>query len=323
MEALDIVAADIGGTNARYAIASIAGGRVTALGEPVTLQVQDYASLVSSWEAFARILGRPLPSAAALALACPITGDILKLTNNPWVIRPATLAQELGLTSALLINDFGAMGHALGQLEPHHLHHLAGPDAALPASGVITVIGPGTGLGVAHVLRRDGQTHVIECEGGHTDFSPLDQLEDKILSFLRTRFSRVSVERIISGPGLANLYAALAAIENQPIQPGDDKNLWTRAIAGTETLATAALSRFCLSLGAVTGDIALAQGANAVVLTGGIAPRIAHLLPTTGFAERFRAKGRLEPLMSSIPIKLLTHPNPGLLGAAAAFAVGK
>jgi glucokinase len=323
METRDIVAADIGGTNVRYAIATVAGGRVVALGEPVTLLARDYASLASSWEAFARIVGRPLPDAASIAVACPVSGDILKLTNNPWVIRPNTLATELGMASVLLVNDFGAMGHAVGQLQPNDLRHIAGPDMALPEDGVITVIGPGTGLGVAHILRRDGQTHVIECEGGHTDFSPLDHLEDQILTHLRMRFSRVSVERIVSGPGLANLHEALASIESVAIQPGEDRELWSRAIAGTDRLATAALSRFCLALGAVAGDIALAQGANAVVVTGGIAPRIAHMLPTSGFAERFRAKGRLEPLMAGIPVKLLAHPNPGLLGAAAAFAMGK
>jgi glucokinase len=320
MQATEIVAADIGGTHARYALATIEAGRVTRLGDPITLLARDHASLASSWEAFARALNRPLPKAASIAVACPINGEILKLTNNPWVIRPATIAAELNLTSVLLINDFGAMGHAISEMPASGFQHLAGPDTPLPTAGVITVIGPGTGLGVAHVLRRDNRNHVIECEGGHTDFSPLDHLEDSILAHLRTRFGRVSVERIVSGPGLANIYEALAALENQQIQPGDDKQLWTRALANTDTLATAALSRFCLSLGAVAGDLALAQGANAVVITGGIAPRIAHLLPTSGFAERFRAKGRFERLMSEIPVKLMTHPNPGLLGVAAAYA---
>jgi glucokinase len=319
----EIVAADIGGTHARYAIATIADGQILALGEPVTLLARDHASLASSWETFAKILGRKLPEAASIAVACPISGDILKLTNNPWVIRPATLAAELNLHTVMLINDFGAMGHAISHIPAAGFTHLAGPDTPLPTTGVITVIGPGTGFGVAHVLRRHGQNHVIECEGGHTDFSPLDHLEDSILAHLRTRFGRVSVERIVSGPGLANIYEALAAIEGRHIQPGDDKDLWSRAIANTDTLASAALSRFCLSLGAVAGDLALAQGAAAVVLTGGIAPRIARILPTSGFAERFCAKGRFERLMSDIPVKLMTHANPGLLGVAAAYAEAK
>jgi glucokinase len=321
MTAQDIVAADIGGTHARYAIATIEAGRVTRLGEPVTLLTRDHASLASSWDAFARTLNRKPPRIASFAVACPISGDILKLTNNPWVIRPATIAAELNLNSILLINDFGAMGHAISQMAEADFQHVTGPNTPLPATGVISVIGPGTGLGVAHVLRRDGQAHVIECEGGHQDFSPLDHVEDAILAHLRTRFGRVSIERIVSGPGLANIYEALAALENQQIQPGDDKQLWTRALANTDQLATTALSRLCLSLGSVAGDLALAQGANAVVLTGGIAPRIAHLLPTSGFAERFRAKGRFERLMSEIPVKLMTHPNPGLLGVAAAYAM--
>jgi glucokinase len=320
MQPQEIVAADIGGTNARYAIATIEDGKVTKMAEPVTLLARDYASLASSWEAFARLLGQPLPNAAAFAVACPIAGDVMKLTNNPWVIRPATLAQDLGLAEVLLINDFGAMGHAIGHLGAHHLRHLSGPDIALPESGVITVLGPGTGLGVAHVLRRHGENHVIECEGGHTDFSPLDEIEDAILAHLRARFGRVSVERIISGPGLANIHEALAAIENRHIQPGEDTELWARAIAGGDTLAVAALSRFCLTLGAVAGDLALAQGAAAVVMTGGISPRIAHLLPNSGFAERFCAKGRFEQMLGKIPVKLMTHPHPGLLGVAAAFA---
>jgi glucokinase len=316
---IEIVAGDIGGTNARYAIAEIADGRVLKLGEPVTFHTRDHASLATSWEAFGRALGRPLPRAAALAVACPISGEILQLTNNPWVIRPANLARELEVDAVTLLNDFGAVGHAVTQLEPEDLLHLAGPDEGLPAEGVITVIGPGTGFGVAHVLRRAAQTYVIECEGGHTDFAPLDTLEDAILAKLRTRFTRVSVERVVSGPGLKNLYEALAEIEGRPVQILDDPVLWTHAIAGTDALAAAALQRFFLSLGAVAGDLALAQGAAAVVVAGGIMPRIAHLLPRSGFAERFVAKGRFERFMAAIPVKLITHKQPGLFGVAAAF----
>jgi glucokinase len=316
----EIVVGDIGGTHARYAIAGIAGGRVVSLSDPVTLLTRDHVSLATSWEAFARRLGRDLPRAAALAVACPVMGETLKLTNNPWVIRPGALRQELGVEAVTLVNDFGAVGHAVAALEPQHFSHLAGPDQVLPESGVITVIGPGTGLGVAHVLRRAGQVHVIECEGGHIDFAPLDALEDAILARLRSRFARVSVERIVSGPGLLNLYEALAAIEGRPVTVRDDKLLWALAVSGADSLAAAALQRFCLSLGAVAGDLALAQGASAVVVAGGIAPRIASLLPGSGFAQRFAAKGRFEMMMAAMPIKLITHPYPGLLGAAAAFA---
>ncbi len=319
-KAQEIVAVDIGGTHARFAIAAIAGGRVLRLSAPVTLLTSDYASFTSSWDAFGRSLDQPLPRAASIAVASPIVGDVLKLTNNPWVIRPASLQQELHLDALMLLNDFGAMGHAVSHMTAADLHHLTGPDIALPETGIITVIGPGTGFGVAHVLRQGGTAHVIACEGGHIDFAPLDRLEDAILVHLRKRYRRVSVERLVSGPGLANIYEALAAIEGQAVQTGDDKSLWTRAIAGTDRLARAALDRFCLSLGAVAGDLALAHGASAVVITGGIGPRIAELLPHSGFADRFVAKGRFERMMADIPVKLITHPQPGLLGVAAAFA---
>jgi glucokinase len=318
--AVEIIAGDVGGTHARFALAQIANGRVAELHEPVTLHTHDYASLSGAWAAFGARLGRPLPSAAAIAVACPISGEVLKLTNNPWMMRPATLKAELNLSELTLINDFGAVGHAIAALGPEHLRHLAGPDTPLPAEGVISVLGPGTGFGVAHVLRRAGQNIVIECEGGHTDFSPLDAVEDAILVALRRRYGRVSVERIVSGPGLRNLYEALAEIEGRAVQMLEDAALWTQAINGTDTLAMAALGRFCRCLGAVAGDLALAQGATAVVMAGGILPRIAHLLPESGFAERFTAKGRFESLMAAIPVKLITHPQPGLLGVASAFA---
>jgi glucokinase len=318
-----IVAGDIGGTHARFALAEVADGRVLSLGDPVTLRTSEFATLATSWAAFAQAIGQKLPRAAALAVACPISGDVLKLTNNPWMIRPASLARDLQVDELALINDFGAIGHAVTQLGPEHLHHLAGPDVALPPNGVTSVIGPGTGFGVAQLLRRHGHAYVIESEGGHADFAPIDTLEDEILTQLRKRHNRVSVERLVSGPGLKNIYEALAAIEGRAVRVGDDRELWTRAIDGSDAFAAAALDRFCLTLGSVAGDLALVQGANAVVIAGGLVPRIAHLLPSSGFAARFTAKGRFELMMSEIPVKLITHPQPGLLGVAAAFAAGE
>jgi glucokinase len=317
---VELVAADIGGNHARFALANVERGRVTKLNEAVTLRTAEHASLPTAWEIFGERLGRALPRAAAIAVACPIAGDVLKLTNNPWIIRPALIAERLGVDRVTLINDFGAVGHAVVQVGPEHLRHLCGPDRPLPERGVISIIGPGTGLGVAHVLRREGRNHVIECEGGHVDYAPLDDIEDAILARLRQRYRRVSVERIVSGPGLANIYEGLAAIEGRAVQTGDNKALWTAALAGDDRLAVVALDRFCMILGSVAGDVALVQGANAVVIAGGLGLRIADLLPRSGFASRFTAKGRFERIMSTIPVKVITHPQPGLFGAAAAFA---
>jgi glucokinase len=185
---------------------------------------------------------------------------------------------------------------------------------------VISVVGPGTGLGVAVLLRKSDSYEVIETEGGHIDFAPLDSLEDKILAHLRRSFRRVSVERVAAGQGLWNLYEALGSIDGRDLTFHDEKALWAAALDGSDSLALAALDRLCLTLGAVSGDLALAQGAAAVVIGGGVGQRIADYLPRSGFRDRFIAKGRFERRMDEMPVKLITHPQPGLYGAAAAFA---
>jgi glucokinase len=231
------------------------------------------------------------------------------------------VAAKLGIGRLTVVNDFGAIGHAVAELGQEHLHTLCGPAGPLPEQGVITIVGPGTGLGVAALLRRSGGGYdVIETEAGHVDFAPLDALEDRILAQLRADFRRVSVERIVSGRGLWNLYGALCAIENRAVEFHDEKTLWEAADKGSDNLAAAALDRLCLSLGAVAGDFALAQGAVAVVIAGGVGLRLADRLPASGFRDRFIAKGRFERRMDEMPVKIITHPQPGLLGAGAAFA---
>jgi glucokinase len=316
----EIVAIDIGGTHARFALAEVGGGRVLGLGEVCTLKTAEHASLQTAWEAFGAAAGRPLPPAAAIAVAGPVQGEVLKLTNNPWVIRPARIPEKLGAARYTLINDFGAVAHAVAQLGDEHFSHLCGPDRPLPDKGVISIVGPGTGLGVAQLLRREGGYDVVATEGGHIDFAPLDGLEDRILGQLRQRHRRVSVERVASGMGLTNLYEALAAIEGRELKFRDEKALWQAAMAGEDSLAAAAFDRFCLSLGAVAGDIALAQGAQAVVIGGGLGLRLGGHLPRSGFRDRFIAKGRFERRMDEMPVRIITHQQPGLFGAAAAFA---
>ena len=322
---MEVVAVDIGGTHARFALADVADGRVRQLGDPVTLKTAEHANFQTAWEAFGAQLGRPLPRAAAIAFAGPIGGDVLQLTNSHWVIRPALIKDRLHVDAYSLVNDFGAVANAVAQADPSAFRHLCGPDEALPEAGVVSVVGPGTGLGVAQLVRTAHSYQVIETEGGHIDFAPLDSTEDGLLAMLRQRTRRVSVERIASGPGLRAIYEALARIEHRSVELGDDKALWTAALDGSDTIAVAALDRFCMTLGSVAGDIALAQGAigagrSAVVIAGGLGARIADHLPRSGFAERFAAKGRFETLMHAVPVKLIVLDQPGLFGAAAAFA---
>lgn len=315
-----IVTTDIGGTNARFALATIDGGRVVSLSEPVVLKTAEHASFQTAWQEFGRRCGIDLPDELAIAFAGPVGGELLKLTNNPWVIRPALMKEKLGVERFAIVNDFGAVAHAVAALDGSAYAHLCGPEGELPDQGIVTIVGPGTGLGVAALLRRADHYEVIETEGGHVDFAPLDALEDRILAELRKSFRRVSVERLISGRGLVNIYEALGAIENKPITIRDDKALWAAALEGSDSLAAAALDRLCLTLGAVAGDLALAQGAKAVVIGGGLGLRLKDHLPRSGFKDRFIAKGRFERRMDELPVKLITYPQPGLFGAAAAFA---
>ena len=315
-----IVSVDIGGTHARFAMAKVEGGHVVELGDAVTLKTAEHASFQTAWEDFGRIWGVQLPRAASIAIAGPVDGELIKLTNNPWIIRPALICEKLNVDHYTVVNDFGAVGHAVAQAGDEYFLHLCGPDVPLPPTGTISIMGPGTGLGVAHVWRNAAGYHVQATEGGHVDFAPLDSIEDAILARLRKRHRRVSVERVVAGPGISDIYEALAAMEGRAVQQHDDKTLWELGTSGSDSLAAAAVDRFCLSLGSVAGDIALAQGGSAVVIAGGLGLRIKDTLIRSGFAERFTAKGRFEGLMASLPVKLITHPQPGLFGAAAAFA---
>jgi glucokinase len=316
----DVVAVDIGGTHARFAIARVDGRRVVDLTEPVTLKTAEYASFQTAWEEFGRINNGVMPKAAAIAVAAWVKDDVIKLTNNPWVIRPALIKDKLHVDAFTLVNDFEAVGHAVAQAGDEFFQLICGPETRIQNGGITSIIGPGTGLGVAHVARHDGKYFVNATEGGHIDFAPLDSIEDAMLARLRKRYRRVSVERIVSGPGLIEIYETLAAIEGRAVQSLDDKTLWQMGMSGEDSLAAAAVDRFCLSLGSVAGDVALAQGGSEVVIAGGLGYRIKDILFRSGFAERFAAKGRFAGLMGSIQVKFITHPQPGLYGAAAAFA---
>ena len=316
-----IVAVDIGGTHARFAIAEVQDGRVIDLGKVVTLQTAEYGSFQTAWQEFKRLNGASLPRAVAIAIAGPVDADVIELTNNPWIIHRSMVCEKLDVENFVIVNDFGAVGHAVAHAGAEYFQYLAGPEQDFAQEGTISIIGPGTGLGVAHLWRQGSNYHVQATQGGHIDFAPLDAIEDAVLARLRKRYGRVSIERVVSGPGLIDLYETLAGIEGRAVQQYDDKTLWHMGMSGEDSLAAAAIDRFCLSLGSVAGDIALAQGGFAgVVIAGGLGLRIKDILIRSGFAERFRAKGRFENLMSAIPVKLITHPQPGLFGAAAAYA---
>ncbi|NNM76549.1 glucokinase [Sphingomonas sp. ID1715] len=308
---MELIAADIGGTHARFAVATMTP-RGIVLGPETVLKTGDFADLAGAWRTLGDMLERPLPRAAAIAIAGPVTGDVVRMTNNGWVLDRDRLSGELGVDRLTLVNDFAAVAYAVPQAE---LRHLCGPERALPDRGVVTVVGPGTGLGVAVLVRGPEGDRVIATEGGHIEFAPLDPQEQRLRDDLAARFGRVSVERILSGAGLGEIFRATAGRE-----PPQAAELWRLALTGAAPSAVSALAMFCRVLGSVAGDLALAQGGQGVVIAGGLGLRLADYLPQSGFAERFAAKGRFRGLMEQVPVKLIMHPQPGLLGAAAAFA---
>lgn len=321
---MKIVIADIGGTHARFAIAQVDNDKVIKLTNMKKLKTSDYATLALAWHDYAAIiydeLSVPLPRSTAIAIAGPVDGDIINFTNNSWVINRSTLAREIDVDDFILLNDFEAVAHSVAMLGDEHFGHLCGPETS-PRYGVSTIMGPGTGLGVAHLTICEEGYSVGETEGGHIDFAPLDSWEDRLLAGLRAQHGRVSVERVLSGPALRSLYNALTK-EGQRLDV-DDKELWTLAISGEDENAVAALERFFLSYGSIAGDLALAHGSNKVVLTGGLGARLSNHIHASGFCSRFTAKGRFRSKMQQITVQQLLYDEPGLYGAAAGYIKSK
>ncbi|MGH7022567.1 MAG: glucokinase [Caulobacteraceae bacterium] len=309
--------ADIGGTNSRFALAGLdAGGAIETAFRQDMLNAE-HGGVGPCVRAYLDQLGAaPAPTMAAFGVASPISGDQVRLTNRDWSFSVSAMKAEFGWTRFEVVNDFVAIGHAIGGLAARHWRPLTGPawPERLPAK--VSLVGPGTGFGVGAVLRGASETLVVPTEGGHASFAPIDALELRILEVMLTRFPRVSNERILSGPGLEHLYRALAEVRGTPADPPPAPDILEGAISGRDHIARDTVQRFCLILGGAMGDVALVQGAQAVAIGGGIVPRLIEFLDTSLVRARFEAKGRAQPVLAAVPIALITHPEPGLLGAA-------
>jgi glucokinase len=313
-DAGSLIVGDIGGTHARFAIATPQPDGLPVLADITTIPTAAHPSLASAYAAFSARISAPLPPHAVLAVACPVEGELLQFTNNPWSIRPAALAVDLGLDSVRLINDFEAVAHAVAHAGPGNLAPVCGPAVGLPTRGVTSIIGPGTGLGVAMLIREGGLQAVFPTEASHIGFAAADGIEDVLLTAVRRELhGRVSVERLVSGPGLAAIHLAMggAPAENQ-------KALWTEVLTSDSSEARCTLERFLAMLGGFAGDMALAHGARAVVIAGGLGARIGDRLAHPAFVERFCDKGRFRQHMQGITVLRLLLEEPGLLGAAVA-----
>ncbi|MBU3973888.1 MAG: glucokinase, partial [Alphaproteobacteria bacterium] len=256
------------------------------------------------------------PTGGVLAVAGPVTDGEIDLTNSPWRVSEAEL-RTLGLNPVRLINDFEAQAWGAPVVPPEQLASLGGPDEGDPHAA-IAVLGPGTGFGVSALLRdAHGNEMAMPSEGGHACFAPGDAVEDEILRILRRRYGRVSIERLICGPGLLNLHRALAEIDGRESHIEDPALITAEALATPDSPCGATLARFCAILGCVAGDIALTTGARGgVYIAGGIAPRILSFLKASPFRERFERKGRYQDYMAGIPTHVILHKHAALLGAA-------
>jgi len=332
-----VLAGDIGGTNTRLALFEVGAPGALTLTDPVFAHTYPSAAhtgpdvIIERFLAAARATSPKLekvPQRACLGIAGPVEGNVCRATNLPWVVDGRALSQKLGIARVRLVNDFYAAALGSVTVPPDKLVSLGG--GPRDPRGPVAVMGAGTGLGQAFLLwsLADNRYQVIPSEGGHVDFAPRTGLESDLLRFLTAKYGRVSYERVLSGHGLVDLYAflseepafrAVQKPETVAALAAQDPAaaISQRALDGSDTICGAALAVFCSVMGALAGNLALAVLATGgVFVAGGIAPRVLPFLQKGLFREAFERKGRLQSVVSRIPAFVVTHSEPGLLGAA-------
>ena len=307
---------DIGATNARFGLVSPDG----AIVHSGVFAHTDFATIGEAIHAyFAQTASVPAPRRGCIAMAAPVSGDVIRMTNHPWSFSIAALRAELGFERLEIINDFTAVALALPRLAANDRKPVGG-GAPVPGRP-IAVLGPGSGLGVSGLIPEGTRWSALAGEGGHVTMSAVTERENAVLEWMRRHFDHVSAERCVSGPGLVNLYNALAGVDGVPAAPYTAAQITDPAAAARDPLCREATAMFCAMLGTVAGDLALTLGAQGgVYVAGGIVPRLGSRFVESGFRVRFEAKGRLSPYVAPIPTYVVTHPLPAFLGCAAALA---
>jgi glucokinase len=317
-----LLAGDVGGTKTALALFEKDRAGLRLVRED-TLPSRGFESLEAAVERFLGAGPRPPIEAVCLGVAGPVVDGRCVATNLPWVIDARALAAAIPASTVKLLNDLEIAAHGVLALPAAEMQTL---QAGLPRRGHMVLIAAGTGLGEALIVQDGERTNVIPSEGGHRDFAPRDDVEDNLLRFLRKEFGRVSFERILSGPGLFNVYRFLRdtgwATESPAVaermRAGDPSAVVTEmALAGRDPMCVKALDIFVSVYGAEAGNLALtAMAVGGVLVGGGIAPRILTRLTAGGFVAAFRDKGRLAPVMDAMPIRVALNPRAPLLGAA-------
>jgi glucokinase len=303
------ILADVGGTNVRLAILT---GK--ALGPIERMAVNDYAHFADALAAFlARQADRAAIRRAIFGVAGVVEADRCALTNNAWVVDVAELRARFGFTRVDIVNDFEALAWSLPHLTGNDVTQIGG--GAPVANAPRVVLGPGTGLGVAVHVPQEKGARVLRSEGGHATLPSGSQREDAIIEKLRQQFGHVSAERLLSGPGLENLYRAIASIDAPSAPERSAAAITQAALDGSCATSRAALDTFCAMLGEVAGNFALGFGAQGgVFIGGGIVPHIGDYLTHSRFRARFDAKGRMRPYVENIPVYLILRDDPAFIG---------
>lgn len=308
--------ADIGGTNARFAIAN--EDKPGFISEQ-TYSCADFNTATAAIHHYLDHIGLHKLQSICLAVAGPVVNETVRLTNNSWTLSVDELRQSFNVDNVRLLNDFEAIAYSLPFISREKLLTIGPVEPCLLESAhyTIAVIGAGTGLGAAGLIRHRDNYIAIVGEASHVGFSPETTEQEKILAVLRDRFGRVSCERLVSGTGLENLYRALIEIGGVTATPLSAAEIMRANMNGNNPLATKSVALFYQILGQIAGDLVLTLGANkGVYLAGGITQRYPEQLAKSGFRSSFESKGRHQNLMKSIPTQLITHREPGLLGAA-------
>lgn len=308
--------ADVGGTNARFAVQLRAGA---ALEHLAVTPSDRHGSLRDAIQWYLADQKLPAPRAAAIGIANPVTGDRVAMTNHDWSFSIAELQAALGLERLRVLNDFAVLALALPRLRPEDLRPVGGGMAAPDAP--LAVIGAGTGLGMAGLLPSGGGFIPVAGEGGHGTLAAADEFEDRVVARLRTRFGHASAERALSGPGLENLHEACAALAGEAAPLLAAPEITRRALAGEDALCRQAVELFFSFLGTEAGNLALTLGARGgVYISGGVTPRLLPLMDASPFRRRFEAKGRFAAYLKPIPTWVIDSEfSPGLVGAAVAL----
>lgn len=306
--------ADIGGTNARFALVGPTGA---PFGEQV-LRCADYPTLQDAALTYLKmqdLVGKV--QAATFAVASPVTGDLIRMTNLAWEFSIKAVAHDLGLARLDLINDFTAVALGIPELTPDDYTQVG--EGEMVAGSPIGVLGPGSGLGVsALVPDSTGHYTALATEGGHVTMAPITDRESAVLAQLRKQFEHVSAERLVCGPGLVNLYETLCFLDGVEAEKLTAADISDRAVAKRDAMCVEALDMFCAMLGSVAGNLALSLGSRGgVFIAGGIVPRFLSWFAHSRFRKRFVEKGRMRSFLGPIPTYVVTHPYPAFLGLAA------